>query len=298
MIGELIFTRFWAVSLTMTLFFVAARMLAVGLSVEPAELAVLRRHPGFVARALFANFIVVPALGVALGAMVWVPAQAALALVLLALMAGGVDFLAPAERSNVETREGPALIFVLSFVAGLLGPIVRLLLQPIGTPIMGSFWRVVDVTLLVVPLPLVAGILLRWKAPAAARVLARAMALVAVVLFVAAALTTFAIKAPTIREIGARGVLAMVILVAGAAVAGWALGGPSAEHRGLLVHLTVMRNVGLSLLLAIVTFPNAGVDVAVLLFAVVAVVLRLLGLLFGRTIVPSVPALSRWSRKA
>jgi hypothetical protein len=44
----------------------------------------------------------------------------------------------------------------------------------------------------------------------------------------------------------------------------------------VLAGVTAMRNGGLGLLLAIATFPDTGVDVAVLLFVVVAAALRAL----------------------
>jgi bile acid:Na+ symporter, BASS family len=295
-IPELIFTVFWAVSLTVALLFVAARMLAVGLGVEPADLAALGREPGFVARALLANFILVPALGVAMGTMTWVPAQVSAAILLLAMVAGGVDFFAPTEKSDAKTTGSAALIVVLSLVSGLISPIVRLFFQPIGVPLKASFWRMVDVTALTVVVPLLVGVLVRWKAPAAARVLARAMTLLAIILFIAVVLTMLLIKAPAVADIGAKGVLAMLMLMAGAAIAGWLVGGPSRERRALLARVTVMRNVGLSLLLAIVAFPDAGVDVAVLLFVVAAIAARLLWRLFGSASVPSIPAASRPSR--
>jgi hypothetical protein len=75
------------------------------------------------------------------------------------------------------------------------------------------------------------------------------------------------------------------------------VGGPSRERRALLARVTVMRNVGLSLLLAIVAFPDAGVDVAVLLFVVAAITARLLWRLAGWTSVPSMPAATGSSRK-
>jgi hypothetical protein len=58
----------------------------------------------------------------------------------------------------------------------------------------------------------------------------------------------------------------------------------------------MMRNAGLGLLLAIVAFPDAGVDVAVLLFVVIEVSLRVVGLFIGWTMIPSMPTLR--SRKS
>jgi bile acid:Na+ symporter, BASS family len=295
-IRELFFTLFWAVSLTLTLLFVATRMLYVGLSVAPAELGDLRRNSSLLVRALLANFIIVPALGVAIAAMVWVPTQAALAVLLLAMLGGGVDFLALGEKSNGESRHGPALIFVLSLVGGLMSPIVRLAIQPIGAPMLGSAWVLLGVTLLTVPLPLIVGLLVRRAAPTPARVLSKAMGLVAVLLFIAAAASTFLVKAPLVVEIGVKGALAMVVVIAGAGVAGWLLGGPSGQQRALLARTTMMRNAGLGLLLAIVAFPDSGVDVAVLVFVLIEISFRVVRLLIGWTVVPSMPTLP--SRKS
>jgi len=294
-IRELIFTLFWAASLTLTLLFVAARMLYVGLSVEPAQLAALRRQPSFVARALVANFIIVPALGLAIAAMVWVPPHAALGILLLGVLGGGVDFLSTGDKTD-GGRVGVALTFMLSLIGGLLSPMIRLLIQPIGTSLMTSVWALVGLTILVVPVPLVAGLMVRRAAPAAARVTAKAMAVVAVVLFVAAALTTLIVKAPLATDLGVRAIAAIVVFIAGAAIAGWVVGGPSAEQRALLARATVMRNAGLALLLAIVTFPNTAVDLVVVLFVVVELALRLLRGLIGWRVIPPMGMLG--SRKS
>lgn len=296
MIRELFFTLFWAVSVTLALLFVATRMLYVGLSVGPPELRDLRRHPSLVVRALLANFIVVPALGVAIAAMKWVSPHAALAILLVALLPGGVDFLALGEAPDGESRLTAPLTFVLSLIGGLLTPLVRVVLQPIGTPLMGSVWGLLGVTVLIVPLPLVVGLLLRRTTPAAARVLSAVMALVAVLLFVAAAIAIGMVKAPMLGATSVRDVLGMVVLVGGAAGAGWLLGGPSSQQRTMLARATMMRNVGLALVLAIVAFPEAGVDVAVLLFVVIDICLRVARPLLGWTAVPSMPTLR--SRKS
>jgi BASS family bile acid:Na+ symporter len=294
-IREFIFTVFWATSLTLTLLFVAARMLHVGLSVEATDLEALRRHPNLLGRALLANFVIVPALGMTITAMAWVPPNTALAILLLAMLAGGVDVLALADTPAGEHRLEAPLTFVLALAAGLISPIVRLLMQRIGAPMMGSLWVLLGVTVLTVPVPLVAGLLVRHVAPAFGRLLGKATALVAVILFVAAAAGTALLKAPLGNGVGMKPVLAMVMLITGAGLAGWLLGGRSVEQRALLVRATVRRNVGLSLMLAMVAFPNAAVDLAVLVFVVVDLSIRLLRLLTAWTGVPSMATL--WSRR-
>src|SRR5262249_45063118 len=96
---------------------------------------------------------------------------------------------------------------------------------------------------------------------------------------------------PLAAEIGVRGVLAMIVLLGGAGFVGWLLGGPSPQQRTLLARTTMMRNIGLGLLLAIVAFPDAGVDVAILLFVIVEVALRVVWLVIGWNMIPSMPTL-------
>lgn len=287
LLDEALFTLFWAVALGMTLLFVAARMLGIGLCVDLADVAALERDRSFVVRALLANVAVVPALGIAIAAILPLPSEAALAVLLVAAIGGGVDFLALAETRTAKTRSVTALVFVLSIVAIAVSPGVRLLLQRFGATSVASFSRLATVTVLVALLPLVAGVVIRRWAPALAGVLSRAMALAAVILFVGAALTTFVVKAPSLRAVGAGGIMAMALLVVGAGAAGWLLGGPSAERRAMLARVTAMRNGALSLALAIVSFPSSGVDVAILLFVGVEVALRLLAGLARSTVMAS-----------
>jgi predicted Na+-dependent transporter len=109
------------------------------------------------------------------------------------------------------------------------------------------------------------------------------------------------------RAVVARTLVANVVVVPvlGVAIAamlpvtttGGVLGGSSPQRRVWLARVTTMRNARLSLLVAMVSFPDSGVAVAVLLFVVVEVSVRLLGTLIGPTIVPSMLQSSRRERK-
>jgi BASS family bile acid:Na+ symporter len=296
-IAEVIFAVFWALSLTTTLLFVGARMVHIGLGVEPARLAALIRDRAFLARALLANLVVVPGLGIAIAMALPLPAEAATALLLVAAVGGGIDPLAPADRPTADTAGAPALVFVLSAVAILTVPGLHVLLQPAGTSGAGSLWRSAGIAVLGALVPLLAGALVRRRLPALAGVLSRVMGIVATVFFAVAALTTFLVKAPSLRAIGGPAVLAMALLVVASAAAGWLLGGPSAGRRAVLARVTAMRNVGLGLLLAIAGFPNTGVDVAVLLFAVVETTLRAMAILAAWRMMPADPMSIRRGRR-
>jgi len=296
-IGEVLFTLFWAISLSMTLLFVAARMLHVGLGATSNALWALLRDRAFLVRALIANVIVVPALGMVIAALLPLPRESAIAVLLVAAVGGGVNFLAAREESDVDSRLTAALVLVLSAVTVILSPVIRVLLQEIGAPDVASLWRLIGVAVLAALVPLAAGVLVRRLAPSAADILVRATGVIAVILFVGAVLATLLVKTETVRGLGARSILAMVLLIVAASGTGWLLGGPLPQRRALLARVTAMRNVGLSLLLAIVSFPDTGVAVAVVLYVLVDAALRLLATLVGGVSVPSVAMLHRRHRK-
>ena len=296
-IGEVLFTLFWAISFSMTLLFVGARMFHVGLGATSNALWALLRDRAFLVRALLANVIVVPALGMVIATLLPLPRDSAIAVLLVATVGGGVNFLATRDESGVDSRLAAALVLVLSAVTVVLSPVIRVLLESLGAPPVASLWRLVAVVVLAALAPLAAGVLVRRLAPPAADMLVRATGVVAAILFVGAVLTTLLVKTETLRGLGARSILAMVLLIVAASGTGWLLGGPLPARRALLARVTATRNVGLSLLLAIVSFPDAGVAIAVVLYVVVDAALRLFAMLVGGVSVPSVAMLHRRHRK-
>ncbi len=290
-LAELLFTLFWAISLSLALLFVGARMLCVGLVIDPAEMIHARLDASFIARTLLANLVVVPAIALALVWAVPLPTEVVLGVLLVAALPGGIEFLPLAIKPRAASRDVMALVFLLSLVAVAITPGIRLTLELFGALPVASYGRLLAVAVLAVLLPLISGLVIRRAFPATADTLAPAMAIVAPVLFVAAALTTFVVKVEAVRAIGVRGLAVMILVVAGAAGAGWLLGGRSSSRRAVLAHVTRMRNAGLGLVVAIVSFPQTGVDVVVLVFVVVELTVRLVARLGrrgrGRTPGPS-----------
>jgi BASS family bile acid:Na+ symporter len=276
LIVEVLFTMFWALSLSLTLLFVVARNLAVGLSITPLDVRSLLRDRGFVGRALLANVVVVPLLGLILARTLTLPADVALAIVLLAAVPGGVDLLARRERGDTAAYVPAALMGLLSLVAVVVSPVVRLMIDQAEPPLTSSYGGLLAVAVLGVLVPLAAGILVRRLAPAAADVLGRVVVGVAVGLFVLAAAATLVVKGEHVRALGIRGVGVLLAFLLGAAAVGWWLGGPVKHLRRVLARATATRNAGLCLLIAAVSFPHRGVDVAVIAFVVIVVGLRAL----------------------
>jgi BASS family bile acid:Na+ symporter len=247
LIGELFFTLLWATSLSLTALFLATRMLWVGLGVTPAELLDTLRARGLVLRTLVANLLAVPALAAVLVTVLPLTADARVAILLLAAVPGGIDVLSrrhAAARGNVNQA---ALVFLLSSVAIVVTPVMRLLMLRVGPPMALSYGRFIAVSVLGLLVPLLVGLAIRATAPVVAGVLTRVT-----------------------------DVLAMALFVLGAGAIGWLIGGPATPTRRLLAHVTAMRNVGLGLMIATVGIPHGGVALAIVVFVVVLIALRVL----------------------
>ncbi len=276
LIGELFFTLLWATSLSLTALFLATRMLWVGLGVTPAELLDTLRARGLVLRTLVANLLAVPALAAVLVTVLPLTADARVAILLLAAVPGGIDVLSrrhAAVRGNVNQA---ALVFLLSSVAIVVTPVMRLLMLRVGPPMALSYGRFIAVSVLGLLVPLLVGLAIRATAPVVAGVLTRVTAVLSLVLFVAATVAIVVVSGRQRHGLGPLDVLAMALFVLGAGAIGWLIGGPATPTRRLLAHVTAMRNVGLGLMIATVGIPHGGVALAIVVFVVVLIALRVL----------------------
>jgi bile acid:Na+ symporter, BASS family len=145
-------------------------------------------------------------------------------------------------------------------------------------------------TLLIFQLiPLLAGMLLAYRFPAASAVLARISGLFALVLLV----VVLVMLAPTMWAsantlFGSRGILAMLIVVVLSIVAGWILGGTDGQYKRTLGIATALRNIGLCALVATADFPNTLVPAAVMTYLLVqAIVSSVVGAYFKRSSRPA-----------
>lgn len=261
----------WATAMSLTALFLVTRMLKVGLGVTPEALDDVVRARGGLVRALLANLVAVPALAVILVTVLPLSADARLAILLLALIPGGLGF--------TSTRETPAgarsavLVFLLSLIAVVMTPVLRVLVQPVGPPMTTSVGRLLLISAFGLLAPLLAGLAIRASAPAVAGTLSRIALMLSAGLFVAAVLSVVAVHGP-LRTLGLLDGVALVLFAGGAAAIGWLAGGPDAPGRRELAHVTVLRNIGLCLLIALLTVPHGGVALAIVAFVVVVVALR------------------------
>ena len=240
------------------LWFFAATMFAVGVVLDPAEMAETGRRPLQVGLGLLTQFSVMPLLGFTAAMLVPLQPEIALGFIIVGCAPGAM-------ASNVIVYlAGGAVAYsvVLTTIATLAAPVLTpTLVEWLGGVLFEiPFWPMVRTILATVVFPLLAGAALRSTfGPRLkhAQALAPALAAVSIVIICSYAV---AANQERIAEVGLW-VLALVVLVnAFGYAAGWWLGGLyrfDARHRLTLAIEIGMQNAGLGVALALQHFAPA-----------------------------------------
>lgn len=226
-------------------------MFGAGLQIDRAELVRTLRNYGLLGRAMLANFVLLPLVAVLLVRYFQVEESAATGIVLMA-MAPGVPFLVnSAGRSGGGSLSFSITIsFVFSALSVVTIPItIALVLPNVEARVPASHFLT---TLLAGQLlPLAAGAALASRlSDATAEKLVKGLHLV----FVAAALVLVVLLFPrlvsSVSSVYGYGRLAIIAGIGIFSIAiGWFLGGPDRAYRRTLSIATLLRNIGLCLLI-------------------------------------------------
>jgi bile acid:Na+ symporter, BASS family len=249
-------------------------MLSAGLEINVEHLLAALKNYGLIARALLANFIVIPIFGVLLARAFHLDQYVAIGFVLMAL-APGVPFLVRAAGRTPGGSLGfaAALAFILPalsivtipltarfiFAAGLIAPAAVAGSVPFGR---------IAVTLFGFQLiPLLVGLLIANRAPKLAIKLRRPLLLLFVIAVVALLVILGPILVKAVAAVyGSHGMWAILVLVLLSVGTGWILGGPSIQYRRTLSIATMLRNIGTCAVVATATFPKTLVAPTVLTY--------------------------------
>lgn len=254
-----------------------AVMLSAGLEINRERLLASLRDVGLLSRALLANFIIVPLLGVLLARLLNLENFIAIGFLLMAI-APGVPFLVRAAGRQPGGSLGfaaelafimPALsIVTIPFTARLIFSTGLIERPDVAGPI--PILHIL-VTLVVFQLvPLLVGLLVADKAPALAAKLQRPLTLI----FILAVVALFAMLGPGLIKAvatvyGSRGIIAMFALVLLSVAVGWLFGGPQVQYRRTLSIATALRNIGTCAVIATTAFPKTVVAPTVLTYFIV-----------------------------
>lgn len=265
----------------LALLFLISTMFSIGLRSGMTSLRSLLASRSLLSRALVANLVVAPLLGLALVRLLQLPWESAGAVMLLACVPGGLGSVQFTSQVRGEEALPGATLVLLNVVAVLISPLILRMALPAGVELTLPYGRLFIFFALCILIPLAGGIFLRDRAPGTALRLSRATGLVGVVAFVAFIIVTRNFRMEAVASVGGLAVGAMVLFILASMAAGWLMGGPRPETRQLLATATSMRNAALCLAIAKNTPSGDAVITPLVAFSLLMVPPNLLLTLYG-----------------
>ncbi|WP_448142823.1 bile acid:sodium symporter family protein [Stenotrophomonas bentonitica] len=229
-----------------------------GLQATVSDALFLVRHPGLLLRSLVAIFIVMPLVAVLMVEVFALTRATEIALVVLAL--APIPPLLPKKESKAGGEGAYAL--GLMVVMGLLA----IVMVPLLTWVLGAYFdrefgmppqSIAKIIVVMIVLPLLAGMVVRAMAPALATKLARPIALGSMVLLLVAAAPILYAAVPIVVNLLHSGTLLAIVafILIGLAV-GQLLAGPVAQRQTVLALSTASRHPAIALAIAKTNFPD------------------------------------------
>ncbi len=256
-----------------------------GLQVDREHLKAMFKHVGLLARALLANVIIVPLIGVIVATALRLNPYVATGVLLMAISPGVPFVLSGIRKKGGSLSLAIALAFLLPLISVLTVPITAKLVLPVQAIAelpLGNFIRTLVLFQL---LPLLAGIAVTALLGRQLLQLKRALNLI----FAVAVVALLIALAPRIGHavavvFGSLGIIAIICIVALSAATGWLLGGPETEERRVLTLATTLRNIGLVSSIATTSFREPEIVAAALTYLIVQIIAAAsMGAFFTRT---------------
>jgi bile acid:Na+ symporter, BASS family len=247
--------------------FLIGSMMAMGLTLTPQAIIAPLRNVRLVLVALALNFVFAPAFAWLLTLVIPLDHGHAAGLLLLGGAAGAPFLPKLVENARGDLGLAAALIALLT-----LGTILFL---PFALPLMipglrTNAWSIARPLVLLIVLPLVAGMLMKgWASSFAARaapVLAKIGNVALLLLFIL--LIALNVRA-LFGVIGSGAILALLLYIAGLFAAGWLCGGKKIETRGVIALSTAARNFGAALVPAASSFTDPKVTIMLIVSAII-----------------------------
>ncbi|MFC7133065.1 MULTISPECIES: bile acid:sodium symporter family protein [Salinibaculum] len=241
------------------LVFVVTSMLAMGLSLTVGQIIEPLRNLRLVAKALVANFVLVPLL--AYGILLVIPLTDAqsIGLILLATAAGAPFLPKLVEMAKSDVAFGVGLMVLLMVVTVAYVPVVLPFLLP-GVQV--SPLEIASSLVVLMLVPLAIGLFVKarygdtaatWQ-PTVNQISSTALVFLVVLMLVLNFQTLISV-------VGTGALLAFAVLIVGSLVLGWVLGGPGTDTRPVLGLGTAQRNVSAALVVGAANFDDPNVVV-------------------------------------
>ncbi len=243
----------------------AVIMLGMGMTLRPADFAIVARRPWALLLGVAAQYTIMPLLGLAIALALNLPPLLVAGMVLVGAAPGGTSSNVMVYLSRGDTALSVAMTSVSTLLAPILTPLLVLFLAGQFLPVNagGLFFSIVQIVLV----PVLLGLLLRWAAPRLVEKFLDALPLVSVAGITAVVVVVVAASSATLLTVGFVVVLAVILHN----VLGYALGYGIARlcrlaipgRRAVSIEVG-MQNSGLAAALATTHFnPVAALPAAV-----------------------------------
>ena len=227
--------------------FLIIMMFAIGLQVELRTMVSDVRKYRLMAKALLANLVLAPLLGIALVYLFRLKGEIAAGFLLLALAPGAPFAINFTSKAQGAVSFAASLLFVLVVVALIFTPLIANLLLPAQTHVSLPYGRAIWGIVLLLIIPFAVGLAVRNEAERLAGVLCGPATVLALILFVGFMVLSASAGKQARSAIGGHTVLAMLAFIVAAMLIGWLLGGPEHGNRQVMAVGTSMRNVAVAL---------------------------------------------------
>jgi bile acid:Na+ symporter, BASS family len=256
-----------------------------GLQVDREHLKGMLAHVGLLLRALLANVIIVPLIGVIVASALRLNPFVATGILLMAISPGVPFILSGIRKKGGSLGLAVALAFLLPLVSIVTVPLTAELVLPVQAAAELPMRQFVMTLVLFQFIPLLAGIaftaIVRRHIPKLERGLN--------VVFIAAVVALLIVLAPRIGHalalvFGSFAIIAVVCIISLSAATGWLLGGPEIDERRVLSIATMLRNIGLVSSIATSSFREPEIVAAALTYFVIQIIASVsIGAYFTRT---------------
>jgi predicted Na+-dependent transporter len=234
--------------------FVITSMLAMGMSLTVPEIVEPLKRVRLVLAALLANFVLVPILAYAITLILPLEEPVRIGMLVLGTAAGAPFLPRLVQNARGNLAFGVGLMVLLEVVTVVFLPAVLPRLLPGSAVAAGDIARSLVALMMI---PLLIGLLFRWRAPAFAgrwRLVMSKVSIVAIVVLVVVGLVVA--RDDIVHLIRTGGILAILMLMGGCAVIGYALGGRDPALRRVMVFGTTQRSLSATILVSAASFTG------------------------------------------
>ncbi len=256
-------------------FGIVASMLSTGLGLTVAQIVQPLKNVRLVVLVLLANFVLMPLLGYGIMRIIPLDDSLKVVLIMVAAAAGAPPLVLEARAAKGNMGVAVAVMVLLMVVTVFYLPVVLPLLL---TGVEVDSWAIAQSLIVGMLIPLIVGLLIKAYAPDTAKDWAPTLSkvgLLGVLLLLVIGL--WLNLSNVLALIGTRGFLALLLLIFGGLLIGFAIGGRDPAVRNVMGLATAQRNVTAAILVTLTNFAGTN-SVPYVLVAAALIMLVLLAI--------------------